>query len=192
MFSVYAFLLIVTGILLLVSILSDFTDADVGDADTDVDADTGVDTDGSGVDYHPSQVFSIRGLIYFGFGFGLTGVLLHLWYDGEAWALTLMLATMVGITSAFFATILIAWLKSSESGGTLRDSGYVGLSGKMSVPFGDGGVGRVVVIRNGQSIELAAHPYEDTEGDPKDWRSVVVVEMRNGRAYVAPGDDLLL
>ncbi|MDH3223255.1 MAG: hypothetical protein OEO23_06025, partial [Gemmatimonadota bacterium] len=68
MLKVYVFSLAVSGGLLVIAALADFLDLDFGDVDADVDVDVDADVE---TDLQAFKIFSIRGLLYTVFGFGL-------------------------------------------------------------------------------------------------------------------------
>lgn len=191
MLTVYVFCLVLSGGLLGVSIFSDFLDFDVGDvdvdADVDVDLDTSVDTD-----IQAMKIFSIRGLLYLLLGFGLVGTLLSVIWGGEQAVLTATVAGSAGIVSGGLATAIFNWLKRSESGARLTEGSFVGLAGRMSIPFSESGTGKVRVERGDRVYELIAQPFDASAEHIDQWRSVVVVEMKDGRALVVPESEGLL
>lgn len=186
MLSAYVFALAVSGSLLLIATFSDFLDADVGD----VEVDTDVDLDGADVDAF--KLFSVRGLLYFLLGFGLVGTALTLLWDGGRPVLTGVAAAGSGLLSGAIVTTLFGWLKRSESGDRLDEASFVGLPGRMSLPIGEGGLGKVRIERGDRVHELLAQPFEKDSGDPSGWTRVVVVDVKDGRALVVPGTEGLL
>lgn len=44
--------------------------------------------------------------------------------------------------------------------------------------------------RGGRSQELLAQPFDDGAANPELWLSVVILEIRDGVALVAPNDEL--
>jgi hypothetical protein len=44
----------------------------------------------------------------------------------------------------------------------------------------------VLITRSGQTQELLAKPMDDNDENLQNWNSVVIVEMRDGIAFVAP------
>jgi hypothetical protein len=68
----------------------------------------------------------------------------------------------------------------------------VGLQGKVVLPIGAGGLGKVVVQRGGRTYELIAKPLDSSATGIPNWKAVVVVEMKRGTALVAPLDEPVL
>ncbi len=205
MLSVYIFSLVLGGSFLLVSVLGDVFDTGV-DVDSDFDADLALDA-GDATDAldagdasdaadaghagdaaqgtAAAKIFSIRGLIYGLFGFGAVGSAVT-WLGGTGFVATLVSAIVGGLLTGGMVTVLFNWLKASSASNRHSDSGFVGLRGTITLPVGDGSVGTVVVERGGRRISLRALPWGSAEGDPDGWRDVVVMEMDQGVARVAP------
>lgn len=140
-------------------------------------------------DADAEKVFSLRGLVYALFGFGLAGTALGwIGYPAAAPA-TLALSGAAGLGSGWVTTRLVGWIRSSETGGREGESSFEGSPGRVVLPLGPGSPGRVKVRRGPRSYQLRALPYDPGGDDPADWDEVVVVEMRDGVAYVSPLDD---
>lgn len=198
----YIFSLVLGGSFLLVSVLGDVFDSDI-DVDSDFDADLALDagdaTDAieavdaaealdAGDAAHgtaAAKIFSIRGLIYGLFGFGAVGSAVT-WLGGTGFLATLAAALVGGFLTGGMVTVLFNWLKSSSASNRHSDSGFVGLQGLITLPVGDDSFGTVMVERGGRRIALRALPWGSAEGDPGTWRDVVVMEMEQGVAKVAP------
>lgn len=220
MLSVYIFSLVLGGSFLLVSILGDVFDADA-DFDSDFDADLSLDAgdavdaieavdagdamdaaeaadvdvaDGSDVarGTAAAKIFSIRGAIYGLFGFGAVGSAVS-WLGQSGSMATFIAAVVGGVLTGGMVTILFNWLKATSESNRRGDTGFVGLRGTITLPVGEGSVGRVVVERGGRRVTLRALPWPGAEGDADGWREVVVMEMHRGVAHVAPiEEDLAL
>jgi membrane protein implicated in regulation of membrane protease activity len=190
MLSAYIFSLVLGGGLMLFSLLAGDADADVDvdlDVDFDVDVDLDVDVDAdldSGAHAAAGKLFSFRSIIYAIFGFGATGTLLT--YLGLALIPTAVTAAIGGVLSSMLVTTVFNYLKRTDSGASPGDAGFVGLLGKVVLPLSDGSAGAVLVERAGRQIRLRALPHSTAQGDPREWRQVVVVDLENGIAQVAP------
>jgi hypothetical protein len=66
------------------------------------------------------------------------------------------------------------------------DRMLVGRVGQVTLPLLPGGTGKVEVTRSEQTQELLAKPMDESEANPQSWGTVVIVEMRDGIAFVAP------
>lgn len=187
MLTIYVFSLILSGGLLGAAIFSDFLDVDFGDVDADLDIDTEVDTD-----VQAFKIFSVRGLLYFLLGFGLVGTALTLLWDGGQVGLTGAAAGTSGLVAGTGASMIFNWLKRSDSGARLEEGSFVGLVGRMTVPFGEQLLGQVRVVRGDRAHDLVAIPFDSDAKHPGSWTEVVVVEMKNGRALVVPENEGLL
>ena len=188
MLAVYIFSLVAGGGFLAVSLLGDVFGghADV-DFDGDAVGDVGSDVDAhvEGHASHAAKIFSIRTLVYGLFGFGAVGTTLSLLGSGGL-LVTAGFATAGGVLSGGLVTTLFNWLYATESGAQQEDDGFVGLPGVVTLPISTRAPGTVAVERGGRRVSLRALPHGSTEGDAGDWRSVVVVEMNEGIARVAP------
>ena len=191
MLKVYVFSLALSGGLLVIAALADFLDLDFGDVDVDADVDVDIDADVE-TDLQAFKIFSIRGLLYSLFGFGLVGTALSYLWGGNQTVLTGVAAAASGLASGALVGSIFSWLKRSESGERADDSSFAGLVGRMSVPIGPGGLGKVRVERGDRVHELVAVPFEGTAEAAAEWSRVVVVEVKDGRAQVVPDEEGLL
>lgn len=217
MFQVYLFFLVLCGGLALLSIVGDFMDADVGDADVglDVGADAGLDADFD-ADLDPDaeldleaeagaasdaggetevgadaeKIFSIRGGLYAGFGFGLVGTALTAAGSAPGSPVTLGLSVTSGLGAGWLVTRLIGWIRSTEAGDHAPDRTFEGRAGRMTLPISEGSTGRVRVLRGTRTHDLRAlpHPASPADSAPGDWEEVLVVEVKDGVALVTPVD----
>ena len=175
-------------------------DADAGSFDTDAshaDLDSGHVDLAHGGDVHATQIaskiFSIRTIIYSLFGFGAVGTLLTYVFHNGSPVTTATFAVVGGLLSGGLINTAFGWVKHSESGELARESSFSGHSGRVTLPIAGSG-GKIVVEHLGREVELRAlpHPSALTEGDPSQWKAVVVVEMKQGTALVAPVSKELL
>lgn len=203
MFQVYLFFLVLCGGLALLSVLGDFLDTDVGDLDANVDADFDADLDADvdadldadadadlEADTAAEKIFSIRGLLYSLFGFGLTGTLLTTAGAAAAAPATIGVSAGSGLAAGWIVTKLLNWIRSSEAGVRAGDSSFEGRTGRMTLPMEEG-TGRVRVRRGERTYDLRAlpHPGASAAKDPADWKEVMVIEVQEGVALVTPVDD---
>ncbi len=204
MFSVYLFCLVLGGGLGLLSAFGDLFDGDAGDLDLGADADFDLDVDAGGFDHpgtdlvhgadvsHAAAIFSIRSLIFTLFGFGATGTLLTLLGSGATTPLTLIFSILAGLAVGASVGSFLAYLKRSDTGPRGGEEGFVGLSGRVTLPIRAGLPGSIVVRRGNREHSIRALPYraEPAAPEPEAWDRVVVIEMREGVAYVSPiGDE---
>lgn len=210
MFQVYIFFLVLCGGLALLSVLGDFLDTDVAESDAglDFDADAGIEVEadldldagadggvrGSAVD--AEKIFSIRGALYAGFGFGLVGTLLTLFGSPAGSPATIGFAAVTGLGAGWLVTRLLNWIRNSETGAYASDRTYEGRMGRMTLPITKESSGRVRIRRGDRTHDLRAlpHPSAASSAPPDDWRDVMVIEVRDGVALVAPveSDELQL
>jgi len=157
-----------------------------GDADIDADAD-GID---AGHDVGALRIFTLRNLTYFLMGFGAVGVVLGWLGADSSPALTAGIAAGTGLLCAAISAVAFGYLRRTSSGQMPDDRSLVGLVGDVVLPLANGS-GKIIVRRAGREIELLARPLDDAASDSETWTSVLVVEVRDGIAYVAPYRDLL-
>ncbi|MGH7461524.1 MAG: hypothetical protein ACREMA_10920 [Longimicrobiales bacterium] len=139
---------------------------------------------GGDVDW--GKLFSIRSLTYFLFAFGAAGVLLG-WSLNEPHPLLVgLLAALTGATAWVGSTALFGYLRTSESGDRPTDRMLIGKVGQITLPLLPGSTGKVLITRSGQTQELLARPLNDDDAHPDQWSSVVIVEVRDGIAFVTP------
>lgn len=176
MLQLFLFALVLGGGLLAVSLFSDHGDHDLAEHTGFAEA---------------FKVLSLRSLIYFLFTFGGVGTALTLAWGGGP-ALTLILAAAGGLTISAVASLVFRYLRQTDSGEREGDQSFVGLPAHITVPIGTGGLGKVVVLRGGRKHELLARPFGHEEGakTAEQWTSVVIVDMKNGAALVAPVEEL--
>lgn len=178
MFSLYLFALIIGGGLLLFSLFggADHHDGDVGHH---------VASHGE----NPVQWLSLRTLIYFLFVFGGVGAVLAKAWPAAAAPIVLLLSAAAGLGVGAAVSHAFAYLRRTDSGTRESDDSFIGLTGRLTLPIGAAGLGKVLVTRGDRSFELLARPFADAEGNPQLWQAVIVVEMERGTASVAPLDD---
>jgi hypothetical protein len=178
MFTLYLFALIVGGGLLLFSL---FGGSEGHDVDTHGDAAAHAGDAG--------QWLTLRTAIYFLFVFGGVGAVLSKSWHSAATPLVLALALAAGVGVGAVVAAAFKYLRTTDSGLRESDDSFIGLSGRMVLPFGATGSGKVLVTRGDRTFELLARPFEGSSGDPASWRAVVVLEMKRGSAVVAPAND---
>lgn len=172
MFTLYLLSVLVGGGLLLYSIFGGGGD----DAAPDAEA------------YNPAEWLSLRSLTYFLFVFGGLGAVLSRTWPAAAAPVVLLLSVLGGVAVGTTVSAAFRYLRRTESGERQSDESFVGQPGRMTLPIGAGGTGKVLVGRGDRTFELLARPLDGAAGDPASWTSVVVVEMNHGFAFVAPED----
>jgi hypothetical protein len=120
----------------------------------------------------------------------VTGVALTSLWGGTRGLLIALLAFFIGATGAGLSTVVFGWLKKSESGDMPGDRAWLGASAQVLLPLSAGGTGKIFVSRGGRSQELLARPFDDDAQQPESWSTVMVLEIRDGVALVAPNDEL--
>jgi hypothetical protein len=184
MTALYWFAMVVGVGMYLFSVFADTTGAH-GDVDGHVDV---------GGDHHHGldtyKLLSLRNATYFLFAFGVTGVSLTWLRGGTGGLLTAVLALAIGALGAGISTVVFGWLRKSESGDMPGDRAWLGATAQVLLPLHTGGTGKILVSRSGRAQELLARPFDDDASNPERWSSVLVLEIRDGIALVAPSDEL--
>jgi len=137
-------------------------------------------------DFDWGKLLSLRNLTYFLFAFGATGVLLRLLLGSDHPIITAVGAGATGLAAWGASAALFSYLRGSESGALTTDRMLVGRVGQVTLPLLPGSTGKVQITRSGQTQELLAKPLDEHDTDPQQWATVVIVEMRDGIAFVAP------
>jgi membrane protein implicated in regulation of membrane protease activity len=175
--------LVVGGGLFLLSLVGDAFGAHghshIGDGDVGTE---GLHHD----DFDWGRLFSIRNLTYALFGFGAVGVGMSLLWSGQKDVTTAVAAILTGVTAWLGSAAVFGYLRQSESGERLTDQSLIGRVGQITLPLLHGSTGKVLITRSGQTQELLAKPMDENDVDTQKWDSVVIVEMRDGIAFVAP------
>lgn len=144
---------IATSLIFVVQSIMTFIGADTG-ADMDVDT----DFDGASFDGDPSMnLFTFRNLVNFLLGFSWTGILLDGSFSHRA--ITLLVATLVGLALVTAVMMLFKWLSGMQQSGNIdvRKSG-VGCVGKvyLTIPGQRAGAGKVQITISGAVREYDA------------------------------------
>jgi hypothetical protein len=136
------------------------------------------------------KLLSLRNATYFLFAFGVTGVALQWIWGGTRGLLTAILALGIGALGAGISTVVFGWLRKSESGDMPGDRVWLGATADVVLPLSANGTGKIFVSRSGRSQELLARPFDADATNPERWSSVMVLEIRDGVALVAPNEEL--
>jgi hypothetical protein len=143
------------------------------------------------VDHDVFTVLSLRNATYFLFAFGAAGVVLSWLFEGRGFVFTVITAAValaLGLVGGLLSGLVFGWLRKNDSGGVIDDQAWGGLSAQVTLPLSAQGTGKILVARGGREHELLARPFDGDAGDPKGWKDVVVVELREGIALVSPLD----
>ena len=191
MLSIYIAALIFGGIFLVPMMLGALEfDGDVDfdfDSDADVelggDADFGTDTSGALGDFVGS-LLSFRSVVFFGAFFGLTGVLFDVVFD-QAAAVTLILALGFGLVAAASQATILGLIQNNMNDSSVSQHELPGTRATVVLPLGEDRKGRIRALVGGQTTYLVALPHRTTNRFDVG-ESVVVVEIQDGTALVAP------
>lgn len=167
MLGIYLFILVVGAGILGFSMLG-------GDTDGDLDSPDAL------------KWLSLRGLSYFAFVCGGVGLALTATWSAGTTPFIAGLAVGSGVAVSWLASLVFRYLRNTESGAREGDEAFVGLSGRLVVPFGESGTGKIQVTRADRTFEMLARPFGNASTPPATWRSVIVVEIQRGVALVSP------
>ena len=160
-----------------------FGDSDM-DLDTDVDIDLDLDADGAGDLL--SSFLSIRTVVFTLAFFGVTGLLLPLAGAGDV--TTFLGSVGVGFVAGFTNDRLFRYLRATESDSGIADVDLAGSPATVQLPVDGATRGTVVVQRDGRTIRMVAEPFDEVRESFGQRDQVVVVEVRDGIARIAPLD----
>lgn len=202
MYAAYLFSMVLGGSFMLLAIFGDIFGSDASDLDfdadvdadfqleADVDADVDVDAHGH-ADTAAAKIFSFRTIVYALFGFGAVGWLLTQLGFVPAAPVTIAYAAGGGLVSGTLVQRVFTWLKRTDTGLHEADDSFIGLPGDVVLPLGGGSPGSVAIERGDRRHRLRALPHPGAPDDVplEAWKNVVVVEMKDGVAYVVPSDE---
>jgi hypothetical protein len=185
--TVYVISLVVGGGIALLSAFGDFLDVGTdADLDLDLDADVDVDLDAGHGGTPSAAIFSLRALVFTLFGFGAVGTALTALGSSPGSPITLALSVASGLLVGLTVGSFLGYLKRSDTPARPGDHGFAGAIGRVTLPIGAAAPGQVVVRRGNREHAVRALPHASALSEPSEWKRVVVVEMREGIAYVGP------
>ncbi len=141
-----------------------------------------------GHDVQAVRILSLRTVTYFLFGFGATGVLLARLAPAASPLLVAAGSGLCGVLAAGVSVAVFGWVRSTEAGERQGESSFVGLAATVVLPVDAQRSGRILVRRGAREYELRARPFGRDPIATDVGRDVVIVEMREGTALVAPFD----
>jgi hypothetical protein len=68
------------------------------------------------------------------------------------------------------------------------DQTWIGAPADVVLPLVANGTGKVFATRAGRTQELLARPFDDSAEHPERWTNVLILDIRDGIALVAPND----
>lgn len=159
-------------------------------------SDDGTETAGDGADSEWMEFGNIllaflkpRNLFYFLAAFGVTGAALTLLAKPSS--LALALAVAMGTGAVALNVITFAWIRRGDSSaGALDDLDLVGMSGRVVLPVHPGERGRIVCLVGGREHYVTARLASSISTPAPAGSEIVILEMRNGVADIAPFDPL--
>lgn len=158
------------------------------DADTDLEAaDTTAGGDAFGAIV--ASLLSFRTVVFFSAFFGASGIVFGA--VGYSSLVTVTTAVFIGAAAAAANSILFGVLKSSQANSQISDRTFEGKPATVVTPIEAGRKGRVRIDLNGQPHYLVASQFEKGSLPMIGaGTSVVVVQVENGTALVAPLPEL--
>lgn len=149
-----------------------------------------VDAGGPHHDIDSFKLLSLRNATYFLFAFGVTGLALTWLWSGGRSLLTALIALLIGAAGAGLSAMVFGYLRQSDSGDMPGDRVWLGASADVVIPLSANGTGKILVSRGGRAQELLARPFDSDATRPESWSTVLVLEIRDGVALVAPAEEL--
>lgn len=189
MTALYWFAMVVGVGMYLFSVFADLSGGGDAGVDGGLDAHTDVGGDTHGADGY--QILSLRNATYFLFAFGVTGVLLNWLWAGSRDILTALVSTGIGLAGAALSAFAFGWLRKSESGYMPGDQSWVGAQASVVLPLSTHETGKVYAMRAGRTQELLARPFDGEAIAPERWTNVLILDIKDGIALVAPHDQAL-
>jgi hypothetical protein len=130
-------------------------------------------------------LLSIRSLAFGALIFGVSGWLGQA--GGWTTSTSLLVATVLGAATWVGVSLLFSYLRRTESGEAPGDSLWMGAEGRLVLPFGPDGLGRVEFTAGGQLTELAARRAPDFADLPAEsFARCVIEQVVDGTALVSP------
>ncbi|MEM7093205.1 MAG: NfeD family protein [Actinomycetota bacterium] len=166
--------------------------ADVGDVDVDTDFDTDAETQAvepSIVGDWVASLLTFRSIVMVSAFFGLVGIVLTA-LDYST-IVTLVFAVALGLFAGLLNARLMAFLQRTDHSGNGGERHLNGSLGRVVLPIGDHARGRVEVDIAGQPIFLNAEPFRSGAEDLAPGDPVIVVEVKDGTAFVVPNPQAL-
>lgn len=194
MTGVYVFMALVGGVLAALMVFGG------GDADTDMDFDFDGDLDldlegdldagdlSAGAGSVLASLLNFRTLVFAAAFFGFTGLLLPLVGAGSVF--TFVSALAVGGIAGYTNDRLLHYLKGTSGGAGITLDQIAGSRARVSVPLENGKRGKVMVDIEGRGVGMVAEAYRDLRDSFTEGEDVVVVEVEDGVARIAPLDEL--
>ena len=162
------------------------TDFDLDmDADVDVDADHGGGLEAAtGISEWISSLLTFRTLIFFSAFFGIVGIVLTVLDYTEP--IPFASATGLGLLAGVVNARLMSYLKRSDMSSHLTEKEIAGSTARVVLPVAQQRRGRVEVDVAGQPQFMVALPFRPDAAEMSQGAQVVVIEVKEGTAYVAP------
>jgi len=161
------------------------------DADIDFDTDGATDLEGAPVDSAiggiaewVGSLLNFKTVVLFATFFGAVGIVLTvLDYSEPVPALT---AGAMGVMAAVANARVMAYLRRSDVSSLLTEQHLKGTNARVVVPIGQKRRGKVKIDVGGQPTYMVALPFRSDLGELAQGDQVVVVEVKEGTAYVIP------
>jgi membrane protein implicated in regulation of membrane protease activity len=189
MIAIYGFCAVVGGVLAAIMLLGGDADADLsGGLDVDAGGLGGGDTNGSATATGGvlSSLPSFRTIVFALAFFGVTGLVLPLVGTGQT--VTFVAALGAGGFAGLLNDRIIRYVTRTSGGVGLSELAVSGTPGRVTVPVGANRRGRVSIQIEGRTVALAAEPYRPGSDTFDVGATVVVVEVHEGVAKIAPLD----
>lgn len=189
MIALYGFCAVVGGVLAAIMLLGGDADADLsGDLDVDAGGSGGGDTNGSatGAGGILASLLSFRTIVFALAFFGVTGLVLPLVGTGEVG--TFVAAFGAGAFAGLLNDRIIRYVTRTSGGVGISELAVSGAPARVTVPVGSGRRGRISIQIEGRTVALVAEPYQTGSEAFEVGDTVVVIEVHEGVAKIAPLD----
>jgi len=133
------------------------------------------------------SLLTFRALIFFATFFGAAGIVLTVL--GYSEPIPLLTALALGGFAGVVNARLMHYLKRSEMSSHVTDRELFGATARVVLPIGRERRGRVEIDMGGQPTYMVALPYRPDAAELAPGDQVVVVEVRQGTAFVTPLPD---
>jgi len=159
-------------------------DTDFGDAEFDTDTQSGFAEAASGIGDFVASLLTFRTLVFFMTFFGVVGAVLTQF--GYSEPIPFMSAVPLGLFAGVVNARLVDYIKRSEVSSHVTSRDINGSRARVVLPLAQDRKGRIEVSLGGQPTFMVALPYRPDMPEMAKGAEVVVVEVKDGTALVAP------
>lgn len=158
-------------------------DLDLGDAEFDA-ADSGGASIADGIGDFVASLLTFRTLVFFATFFGVVGIVFA--QLGYSEPIPFITASVLGVFAGVVNARLVDYVKRTEVSSHVTSQDINGSRARVVLPIGVDRKGRIEVSLGGQPTYMVALPYRPDTAELIMGAEVVVVEVKEGTALVAP------